>query len=394
MGVRALVAVILLALLALAPPALAARPDDLSRDPLDRAALLALPSVYRVEVVVHVRGLRLKDGTVLAMPGTSGVFEEVGTAFAAAPGGWLVSAAHVAAPNPQRIALLAYQSRERVQGRQVTEVAAREWVERNGALPVAGRVVSRRVSQADAGGGHLRSSTYMPVEVRPSDSADLVALRIDAPGAPALRLDEAATVGTPVVTIGFGRGSSLDGPRPGDLEPEVRRGELGRTGTLEGDGDGPEREAMVITVPVEPGDSGAPVVDEDGRVRGVVVIRDADGGVAERATEVRQLLASIGVAPGEGAAAARFRTAMQDFWRFDFAGAQRGFAGTLAAFGGHTLAGVERSRAQELAAADYRLEGVRRPQRTLLALGIVAAVAALVCAIALGRLTLGRGGPR
>lgn len=387
---RALIAV-LLAALALAPPALASAPDDLSRDPLDRAALLALPSIYRVEVTMHADALRTRDGRRLAMPGASRAFQEVGTAFAAAPGGWLICAAHVADPDAARIAAFAYQSRERALGRQVTDSAARDWVRSNGARAVRGRVVERLISQADAGGGHLRSRTFMAVEVRRSDSADLAALRIDAAGAPALRLDEAATIGTPVVTIGFGRGSSLDAPRGGDLEPEVRRGRIGRTGTLEND-DGPEREATIITVPVEPGDSGGPVVDAAGRVRGVVIQRSEAGGVAERATEVRQLLKSVGATPGEGMAATHFRRAMQAFWRFDFAGAQRGFTGTLAAFGGHTLAGVERTRAQELAAGDYRLEGVRRAQGSLLGVGVVAAVGALICAIALARLLLGRRG--
>lgn len=389
---RSLIAA-LLACLALASPALAAPPDDLSRDPLDRAALLALPSVYRVEVTMHVDALKLRDGRRLGMPGPSRAFQEVGTAFAAAPGGWLISAAHVADPDPARIAALAYQSRERALGRQVTDAAARDWVTRTGAVAVRGRVVQRLISQADAGGGNLRSSTFMAVEVERSDAADLVAIRIAAPGAPALALNEAATIGTPVVTIGFGRGSSLDGPRRGDLEPEIRRGRLGRTGTLENDG-GPQREATVIAVPVEPGDSGGPVVDAEGRVRGVVILRDDAGGVAERATEVRQLLEGIGVTPGEGAAAVRFREAMEAFWRFDFSAAQRGFAGTLAAFGGHTLAGAERTRAHELAAGDYRLEGVRRRQGSLFGLGVVAAVGALICAIALGRLLLGRDGGR
>lgn len=390
MGVRSLIAA-LVAALTLASGAVAAAPDDLSPDPLDRAALLALPSVYRVEVTMHVEALRLRDGRRLAMPGTSRAFQEVGTAFAVAPGGWLVSAAHVADPDPAVMAGLAYQSRERARGRQVSDLAAREWVKETGARPVRGRVVERLVAQADAGGGSLRSSTFTPVEVERSPTADLAALRIDAPGAPALELDEAATIGTPVVTIGFGRGSSLDAPPRGDLEPEVRRGRLGRTGTLDPP-DGPEREATVITVPVEPGDSGGPVVDARGHVRGVVILRDADGGVAERATEVRQLLQTIGVKPGEGASAARFRGAMEALWRFDFAGAQVGFTETLAAFGGHTLAGVERTRAQELAAGDYRLEGVRRGHGILLGLAVVAGVGAAVCAIALGRLLVGRRG--
>ncbi len=388
MVVRTLLAA-LLAALALASPALAAAPDDLSADPLDRAALLAFPSVYRVEVTVHVDGLRTRGGP-MAIPRAARAFQEVGTAFAAAPGGWLVSAAHVADPDAERIAELAYQSRERAAGRQVTDSAAKDWVEREHARAVNGRVVQRLISQADAGGGNLRSSTFMAVDVVRSDTADLVALRIDAPSAPALALDEAATIGTPVVTVGFGRGSSLDGPPRGDLEPEVRRGRLGRTGTL-GE-DGPDREATVITVPVEPGDSGAPVLDAAGRVRGVVILRTENGGVAEQATEVRHLLESAGATPGEGPAAVAFRAAMQDFWNFDFAGAQKGFTTTLAAFGGHTLAGVERRRAEELAAGDYRLEGVRRVRGVLLGVGVVAIVAALICAVALARLMLGRHG--
>ena len=43
-----------LALLGTAAGAAAAPPDDLSDDPLDRGALLALPSLYRVEATIHV----------------------------------------------------------------------------------------------------------------------------------------------------------------------------------------------------------------------------------------------------------------------------------------------------------------------------------------------------
>ena len=52
----------LAALLAAAAGAAAAPPDDLSADPLDRGALLALPSVYRVEMTMHVEALRTADG--------------------------------------------------------------------------------------------------------------------------------------------------------------------------------------------------------------------------------------------------------------------------------------------------------------------------------------------
>ena len=56
------------------------------------------------------------------------MFQEVGTAFAVAPGGWLVSAAHVAAPDARRLAALSYQSRQRARGRQISEKAATDWV--------------------------------------------------------------------------------------------------------------------------------------------------------------------------------------------------------------------------------------------------------------------------
>ena len=371
--------------LALVSPAAAAAPDDLSTDALDRAALLALPSVYRVEVTMHVQGLRTGDGTTLTIPPVGRVFREVGTAFAVAPGGWLVSAAHVAAPGPVRIAALAYQSRQRALGRQISEKAALDWVAKTRARAVNGRVVGREITQADAGAGALASRSYEAIDVVASHQADLVAMRIDLPKAPALALDESASIGTPVATIGFGVGSALDGPVRGKLEPAVRRGRLGRTGALDAEDGLPARQATLISVPVEPGDSGGPVIDAQGRVRGVVIIRTGDGGVAEQATEVRQLMAGVDVTPAPGPTAALFRGAMADFWNLDFASAQEGFTATLATFGGHTLAGVERRRAEELAAGDYRLVGTERRRGVLLAVAVLAIVAAIVCGLALAR---------
>lgn len=394
MVVRPLIATLAVAL-AVVSPAAAAAPDDLTTDRLDRAALLALPSVYRVEVTMHVEGLRTKDGRELSIPPLGRVFQEVGTAFAVAPGGWLVSAAHVGAPDATRIATLAYQSRQRAAGTQISEKAAGEWVTRTGATAVRGRVVGRRITQADAGAGALASRSFMAMDVVPSRQADLVAMRIDAPAAPALALDESTSIGTPVATIGFGVGSSLDGPVRGKLEPAIRHGRLGRTGALEDDDGLPERSATLITVPVEPGDSGAPVIDDEGRVRGVVIQRrESGGGTAEQATEVRQLMEEVDVTPAPGPTAALFRGAMADFWNLDFAAAQKGFTATLAAFGGHTLAGVERKRAEELAAGDYRLEGMQRRRGVLLAIGVLAIVAAVVCALALARPRSGRTGDR
>ena len=49
-------------------------------------------------------GLRTRGGADGDAAGNARAFQEVGTAFAVAPGGWLVSAAHVADPDAERIA--------------------------------------------------------------------------------------------------------------------------------------------------------------------------------------------------------------------------------------------------------------------------------------------------
>ena len=96
-------------------------------------------------------------------------------------------------------------------------------------------------------------------------------------------------------------------------------------------------------------------------MRGVVILRTENGGVAEQATEVRQLMEkhrrdALRGSDQPRSSAARWPTSGSS----TSPGAQKGFTATLAAFGGHTLAGVERRRAEELAAGDYRLEGVHR----------------------------------
>ena len=158
----------------------------------------------------------------------------------------------------------------------------------------------------------------------------------------------------------------------------------------------PERRALALSVPVQPGDSGGPVIDATAQIRGIVTQRTPAGAIAERATEVRLLLESAGVTPGEGESAPLFRDAMEAFWRLDFAAARRGLrrdarrlrrshAGARrggprgGARRGHVHA--ERGPAAEPAAGDRDL----------------AAVAALACGLALARPVLtarGRGTTR
>ena len=383
--------VVVAAAFAVAAPAAAGAPSDLSGDPLDRGALLALPSVYRLDVTLRIDGLVTSDGRRIPVPADARELPESGTAVAVAPGGWLVTAAHVAAPDGATVARLAMQATLARRGEPHGTEAVTAEVERRGIRPVGLRVVERLVRQADAGEGAASSRRFLPVRMVRSGTADLALLRIDAPTAPALRLDESASIETPVATIGFGVGGRFEEPARGELVPAIRRGELSRTGTLEDPDSGTERSAIAITAPVQPGDSGGPVVDASGRMRGVVIIKTDRGGIAERSTEVRQLLERAGVTPSAGRSAELFRDAMDAFWALDFANAQRGFASTLAAFADHTLARRETARAAGLADAEYRLRGERRLPGFLLALGALAVLAALACGAALARSVPPRG---
>ncbi len=389
MNPRAILAALLIALVGAGAAAAEGIPRDLSADPLDRGVLLALPSIYRVDVTVHVDALRLADGTRRALAPAARRFGESGTAVAVAPGGWLVTAGHVAAPDGPTLARLAYQNdraeRDLAHG---DEAGATEWVRRNRARVLGPGVIDVTVRQADAGGGADASRSIRVLRVVRSATADLALIQIDAPEAPALTLDEAASSGTPVATIGFGEGSSLNQPMRGDLQPAIRRGRITRSGLLAKET--PPRQAIAIAVPVERGDSGGPVLDAEGRMRGIVSRRTLQGGIAERATDVRQLLEREGVVSGPSPSADLFRAAMAAFWDLDFATAQAGFGRTLQVFPRHTLAGVERARAAALAAGDYRLSGRRRPG-LLLAIANLALAAALGCAIGLVRPHLAGG---
>jgi hypothetical protein len=136
-------------------------------------------------------------------------------------------------------------------------------------------------------------------------------------------------------------------------------------------------------VPVQRGDSGAPVLDGAGAVRGVVIQRTEGGGIAERATELRQLMEAADVTPGTGRAADEFREGLEALWRLDTAAAETAFGDALAAFPDHTLAGREGDRAAALSAAEFRLAGDRWPQGLLMGIGVLAGVVALGFAAAL-----------
>ena len=104
------------------------------------------------------------------------------------------------------------------------------------------------------------------------------------------------------------------------------------------------------------------MIDAAGNARGVAVIRTEDGGIAERATEVRQLLEGVGVEPSPGRSAQLFRGAMDRFWDLDLAAAQRGLAAAGPGLPRPHARGPRGARARELAVADFDLVGERRRQ--------------------------------
>lgn len=333
-------------------------------------------------MTIRVAGLRDGEGNPIPVLPRARRIVEYGTAFGVASGGWLASAGHVVRPDDLTIARLVRQNdlayREQPHA---DDSAIDDWVARVGARPV-GTLITRTVRRADPGGGALAPPPVAVRRVRVGTEADLALIQVDADGAPALELDEATPLGLPVATLGYGRAMGTASPQADPLTPAVRRGELARSGVLTRL---PRpRRVLAITVPVERGDSGGPVVDSDGRVRGVVIERTSQGGYAERATEVRRLMEEAGVVAGSSPSAEAFRAAMTAFWNLDLEAARAGFADTLIADPDHPLARVEDARAVALAAAPRRLAGERRDP-FLTALAVTAVLAALACGAGLVR---------
>jgi hypothetical protein len=389
-GTRLLTALLgcALAPVALGAPAPSSVPDELSSDRLDRAAILALPAVYRVDVRYRVTGLRTRTGRVIPVPPLAQNLGQLGTAFAVSPQGHLVSAKHVVAPGAEQLATDAYLQTLAVEGKPHTTRGARDWVRTNGARPVGVSVVSRTVRRASADPRSAQARTFTPRVVATDSLRDLALLSIPARDAPSLVLDDAREPGTPVVALGFGRDDAFGRqPRP-ELSPALRKGRLGESGRLEG---APQRLLTRITADVRRGDSGGPVVDDRGRVRGVVsLLVRGGGGAIEPTTEVTRLLAQAGVRNAEGRTQALFARAMQRLWALDLDGAIVGLRATESSFRDHPLAAYERQRVERLSASEFRLQGAERHVGLFLALGVTAALVAAGCALRLARTRLRR----
>jgi hypothetical protein len=141
-----------------------------------------------------------------------------------------------------------------------------------------------------------------------------------------------------------------------------------------------------VSAPVQLGDSGGPAVDGSGAVRGLVVrTASEDGGVLEGADAIRGLLDRAGVSADEGPTTRAFRTAMDDFWRLDYAAARPELRAVLAMDPTHTVARGRLASLRSYQRAGFDLVGAPRVPGVLLALGVLAALAAVGCGLGLLR---------
>ena len=135
------------------------------------------------------------------------------------------------------------------------------FVSPNGLLVTAAHVV-----QGASGVWVSVKDDIWPASVVKLDSAnDVAVLRVDAPGPmPFLTLADSATVrmGTDVFTVGFPN-IQIQG-----VSPKLTRGEIS---SMTGIQDDPR--FFQISVPVQPGNSGGPLLNLHGRVVGIVVSR-------------------------------------------------------------------------------------------------------------------------
>ncbi len=358
-------------------------PDPLSPEPLARAALVAMPAVWRVEVTTHLAGLRTRDGTVITLPSGARSVGREGTAFGVTPDGYLITAAHVVQPSAADLAEAAYGQYLALAGKPHSTAIAARWVRANAATPLGVQSTQRVVRPVAAGPAAARENPGVTPRVVDADSARDIAL-LKVPGlvnAPSLGLDRGTDSGTPIATIGFGDGGPVAEPEGGTLVPSVRMGAMERTGEVD---DEPRRVLTFITNDVHTGDSGGPAVDRSGRVRGVVLIRRAVGGGAMAPTdEILRVLDRAGVRGWEGRTQLTYREALDRVARFDLDGALTDLRRTLAGYPAHGLAGYGIAQVAELARARLALAGEPWYRGGLVAAGLTALMIAGVLGVLL-----------
>ncbi len=331
--------------------AAAAIPNAQTNDPLQRAVLLSLGSVYRVETTVSVTALRTGTGTTYPLGPIHNV-TELGTAFAVAPSGVLVTDAHVAAPFGAALAVAAAPLALARVGKFGAEPAYEKWVNDNNVLPVGVRVVGVRVWRArlaatgatEPVGAHVIPGS---VETR----LDIALLQLSTGNVPALLLNEGETVGTPAAAIGYGVGTATTLGLPETLVPGVKIGTIGPTGVAKKVAHG--QQLTLISAPISRGDSGAPVIDAEASVHGVVRFKTPTGGAMEQSQNIFALLQHLHITNASGTTFTMFERGMDNLWSGHYAAAAAAFADVARLDPTHPLATTLEHRSAVLAHAKH-----------------------------------------
>jgi hypothetical protein len=376
MGVHLLLALLVLGL----TPSLAASaiPDDLSDDPLDRGALIALPGIYQLEARFTVGGLSTRfDGEQRL--DTGGPVTVVGSAVGIATGGWILTAEHLVNGTSATLAVAALNSDAEAQTRLGTD-DPEQWVEQTGARPIDVSAVDIRLRHVESAPG----TPQLAAALHKSDpEADMALLRTDRTDAPALELDDSQTIGTPVATIGFG------GDGDGTTGPAIRPGGLANTGTIAGRG---SRRFTQVTSPVRRGDSGGPAIDAEGRVRGMVITRARVGGNLVPGPQIRRFVGAERLEVASGTQES-YREGLGHLWALDFEASSAAMERALEAYPEHPLARDFVRRAAELSGASVSISGPDTVKSFLRALALVSAVISLWLAALLVRHDMRRAPP-
>jgi hypothetical protein len=357
-------------------------PDALSPEPLERAALAAMPAVWKVEASTTMKGIRTKDGRVITLPPRARAVSREGTAFGVTPDGFLVSAAHVVRPTGDDLAEAAYFQYLAFAGRPHSAEIARKWVKDNEAVPWGIGAINLVMRPTAAGAASKEDRGITPRIVEVDEMRDIAVVKV--PGVsntPSIGLDRGLDRGTPIATLGFGAEDPFAQPQRGALVPAVRLGVIGETGEYQ---DNPLRIMTLISNDVQKGDSGGPAVDERGRVRGIVLIKRADGGGAMAPTEqIVRVLDRANVRAWEGRTQFLYRGALDRVARFDLKGAGADLRRTLASYPSHGLAAYELQRVRALESARLALAGEPWYRGGLVAAGLSALVIAGILAVLL-----------
>ena len=349
--------------LALAAPGAAepVTPRDTATDALERAAFIALPAVYNVTGDLRIAAI-VTDGRRIRVDRTVPIR---GTAFGVAPDR-VVTALHLV--RPPTALVLADLAALGVHGLPTDPSTTRV---------IAKPVTRVTLTRAQAAGSAFTCAGEVPTTItatvgRPAANPedDLVLLTITAPNAPTLTLNDDQHAQTSVAAIGFGDQSSAI--------PAIRTGKIIGPARIDAND-----AFATVEIEVLRGDSGAPVIDERGQARGVVLRRETDETkpVMAQAKSVRRLLTADGVTNLESAETTGFRTAMAAFWDRDYALAERRLTAVTQTYTDAALARCEARQAHALAAARYEISGPSRTRAAILALGAMATLAAALLGI-------------